>query len=116
MTKSSRLHCRASSATLRLAAFAAPFAASILLTAGLGAAGQAGATQDAHPSLPPGDGRDVMIRVCSKCHDPEMAADQQFDEAGWKDLVDQMASKGADATEDQLQQIVRYLAKSFPAK
>ena len=25
-----------------------------------------------------------MIRVCSQCHDPELAADQQFDKAGWK--------------------------------
>ena len=116
MTKSSHSHCRASNAALRLVAFAAPFVASVLLTAGLGAAPQSGGAKDEHPSLPAGDGRDVMIRVCSKCHDPELAADQQNDEAGWKELVDQMASKGADATEDQFQQIVRYLAKSFPVK
>ncbi|MGC4080621.1 MAG: cytochrome c [Vicinamibacterales bacterium] len=96
-----------------------PFATALLLSAGLSASAragnpQAGGGQDAHPALPAGDGRDVMIRVCSKCHDPELAADQQFDEAGWKALVDQMASKGAEATEDEFAQIVRYLTKAFP--
>ena len=55
-----------------------------------------------------------MIRVCSQCHEPEMAADQEFDEAGWKSVVDQMAGKGANATEAEFQQIVRYLAGAFP--
>jgi competence protein ComEA len=66
--------------------------------------------------LPAGEGRDVMIRVCSQCHEPEMAADQQFDAAGWKSLVDQMASKGATATDEEFDQIVRYLTKAFPPK
>jgi mono/diheme cytochrome c family protein len=57
----------------------------------------------------------VMIRVCSQCHEPENAADQQLDEKGWKTLVDDMASKGADATEAELDQIVHYLANAFPA-
>jgi mono/diheme cytochrome c family protein len=72
--------------------------------------------QDTHPALPEGEGRDVMIRVCSKCHDPELAADQQYDEAGWKSLVDQMAAKGADATDAEYEQIVKYLAKAFPPR
>jgi len=75
-----------------------------------------GARADDHPSLPDGAGRDVMIRVCSQCHDPELAADQQFDKSGWKDLVDKMASKGANATEAEFDQIVTYLATAFPAK
>ena len=35
---------------------------------------------------------------------------------GWKETVSQMASMGADATEQQLDQIVTYLAKAFPDK
>jgi len=34
--------------------------------------------------------------------------------AGWRDLVDQMASKGADATDAEFSQIVDYLATAFP--
>jgi hypothetical protein len=57
-----------------------------------------------------------MIRVCSKCHEPEVAADQQFDAAGWKDLVNQMASNGANATDAEFDEIAAYLTKSFPIK
>lgn len=87
----------------------------LLLTVGVGAVPR-GVGQDDHPKLPQGKGREVMIRVCSACHEPEMAADQQFDKAGWKALVDQMASKGADATDAEFGQIVDYLSAAFPAK
>lgn len=114
MTKSSRSRSRDASFGWAPLVAAAPFC--ILLS--LGGAAHAGAvtpaSQDEHPTLPAGAGRDVMIRVCSACHDPELAADQRFDKAGWKDLVDQMASKGASATEPEFAQIVDYLATAFP--
>ena len=69
---------------------------------------------DDHPNLPDGPGRDVMIRVCSQCHSPDVAANQELDKAGWKDLVDQMASKGATATDAEFDQIVSYLSTAFP--
>jgi competence protein ComEA len=55
-----------------------------------------------------------VIRICSKCHEPEKVADQQFDRAGWKRLVDDMAGQGAAATDEEFDEIVRYLAKAFP--
>ena len=70
---------------------------------------------DEHPALPAGPGRELMIRVCSPCHSPDQAADQQLDLDGWKKLVDQMASKGAVATDEEFEEIVRYLANAFPA-
>ena len=92
-----------------------PFAAALALTTSLAAWAQnPSGKADEHPSLPLGAGREVMIRVCSQCHEPEMAADQQFDEAGWKSLVDQMAGKGANATDAEFDEIVHYLARSFP--
>ena len=69
---------------------------------------------DPYPTLPPGEGRDVMIRVCSHCHSPESAAGEAFDEAQWKDVVDQMAGKGAEASQEEFETIVKYLAKAFP--
>jgi competence protein ComEA len=73
------------------------------------------ASEDEHKKLPPGQGRELMIRVCSQCHSPDSAADQQLDRAGWKSLVDQMAEKGAMATESEFHEIVQYLAEAFPA-
>jgi hypothetical protein len=44
----------------------------------------------------------------------DVVAEQQLDLDGWKMTVDQMAGMGAEATEEQLDQIVHYLAKAFP--
>src|SRR5437016_4656242 len=93
-------------------------AVALVLTASLtaGAQQQAPAPNDEHPKLPAGDGRELTIRVCSTCHEVEKVTEEQLDLDGWKMVVDQMASMGADATEEQLDQIVRYLAKAFPAE
>jgi mono/diheme cytochrome c family protein len=72
--------------------------------------------KDDHPRLPPGDGRDVMIRVCSQCHGPDSAADQHLSLEGWQELVNQMVATGAEATPQEFDRIVQYLAKAFPAK
>ncbi len=74
------------------------------------------APDDGHSNFPPGEGRELTIKVCSTCHPPDVLAEQQMDLDGWKETVSQMASMGADATEEQLDQIVKYLAKSFPEK
>lgn len=66
--------------------------------------------------LPPGDGRDVAMRVCSKCHDPSIAAGEDLDAAGWKDLVNQMAANGAQGSDADFDAIADYLTKAFPAK
>jgi competence protein ComEA len=66
--------------------------------------------------LPPGDNRDVVMRVCSKCHAPDIVASQDLDAEGWKELVNQMASNGANGTDAEFDQIVAYLTKAFPPK
>ena len=66
------------------------------------------------PLLPAGKGRDVMVRVCSQCHTPERAALERHNLDGWNDLIGVMQNNGADATDDELDQIAAYLAKSFP--
>jgi competence protein ComEA len=91
--------------------------AALVLLCGVAAAAQTSPpapAADEHPKLPAGAGREVMIRVCSQCHSPDTAADQQLDPAGWKTLVDQMAEKGAAATDAELAEIVEYLASAFP--
>jgi mono/diheme cytochrome c family protein len=72
--------------------------------------------QDDFKSLPAGPGRDVMVRVCSQCHSPEVAAQQKLDPDGWKALVDQMANNGAQASDAEFDTISKYLAASFPPK
>ena len=74
------------------------------------------AMADDFKSLPEGQGRDVMVKVCSQCHSPEIAAQQKLDAQGWKDLVNQMANNGANATDAEFDTISKYLATAFPAQ
>ena len=85
----------------------------VLLLAGLATPALA---DDDFKDLPPGPGRDVTIKVCSQCHSPEIAAHENLDPQGWKDLVNQMANNGANATDADFDTITKYLAASFPAK
>ena len=88
------------------------FAATILLSLGV----LTPALADDFKSLPEGQGRDVMVKVCSQCHSPEIAAQQKLDAQGWKDLVNQMANNGANGTDAEFDTIAKYLATAFPAQ
>jgi mono/diheme cytochrome c family protein len=67
-------------------------------------------------ALPQGEGRDVTMRVCGKCHDPAVFATQDLDAEGWKQMVDQMANGGAQGSDADFAAITAYLAKAFPPK
>ncbi len=82
------------------------------------AAGQTAAPSApaAPAALPPGPGHDLMVHTCSVCHQPEIAAQQHLSRQDWSDLVEQMASRGASASDAEFAQITDYLARSFPAE
>jgi quinoprotein glucose dehydrogenase len=65
--------------------------------------------------LPPGSGHDLMVRVCSGCHSPDLAASQHLSAEEWNSLVQNMSARGAVATDEEFDQITEYLARSFPA-
>jgi mono/diheme cytochrome c family protein len=64
--------------------------------------------------LPPGPGHDLMVRVCSGCHAPDIAANQHLNPQEWNGLVQNMSARGAVATDEEFDQITDYLARSFP--
>ncbi|HEX6897495.1 MAG TPA: PQQ-binding-like beta-propeller repeat protein [Bryobacteraceae bacterium] len=70
-------------------------------------------SSSAEVKLPDGEGKDVVERVCSSCHDLDTAVDTRRTEADWKKVVDTMAARGAQATDEEFAQIVKYLAKNF---
>jgi mono/diheme cytochrome c family protein len=71
-------------------------------------------SNDTHPALPPGPGRDLVVRTCAQCHAVEIVTQQHLGLDGWKKLVDLMASNGAVATDPEFDQITAYLANAFP--
>ena len=87
-----------------------------VMLAGLAGPALTPAWADDYKSLPEAPGRDVMVRVCSQCHSPEVAAQQSLDAPGWKALVDQMANNGAPASDAEFDTISKYLATAFPPK
>jgi quinoprotein glucose dehydrogenase len=65
--------------------------------------------------LPPGEGHDLTVKVCSACHSPDVAASQHLTPQEWNSLVQDMSARGAVATDVEFNQIAAYLARSFPA-
>jgi competence protein ComEA len=89
-------------------------AASILASVearGQAAPSPAAAAQDA---LPPGPGHDTTLRVCSACHAPGIVTKQRLSREGWHELVETMAGRGAQGSDQDFAQITDYLAKNFP--
>jgi competence protein ComEA len=63
--------------------------------------------------LPPGEGRETVMRVCTACHDIDAVPRLHYSREGWANLVASMKDMGADATDAEITQIVNYLAKNF---
>jgi competence protein ComEA len=63
--------------------------------------------------LPTGKGKDVVEEVCGACHGADLVASRRATKQGWGYIVDDMVSRGATATNDQIAQINEYLTKNF---
>ena len=74
------------------------------------AAAQSGST------MPDGNGKKETVRICSACHNLETVTTERHDKAGWQTVVDDMVSRGADGTDEELKMVVEYLSKYFGPK
>src|SRR5580698_7032298 len=63
--------------------------------------------------LPQGKGKDVLESVCGACHGTDLVAARRATKEGWSYLVDDMVSRGASATNEQIATIIDYLAKNL---
>lgn len=66
--------------------------------------------------FPEGPGKATFIRVCSQCHAVDPIATLRYSKDEWKDLVNDMKGKGAEATDEECTAIVEYLFKNFGKK
>jgi len=67
-------------------------------------------------SLPEGPGRNLVEVICSSCHSTERIADKRWTRPQWQDKVLEMLQEETDVTQAEREQIVDYLAKTFPAR
>jgi cytochrome c5 len=63
--------------------------------------------------LPDGVGKDLVLKVCTQCHDVTRIATKKRTKDEWNDTVDKMAVRGAKASDQEFETIVNYLAKYF---
>jgi putative heme-binding domain-containing protein len=64
-------------------------------------------------TLPEGKGKSEFQRVCSSCHSVSMATGQRMDQAQWTGVVNDMVSRGAQGTQQDLDNIVAYLTANY---
>ena len=61
-------------------------------------------------SLPPGPGKDVLLRACTTCHAATLVTQQRKPPAEWAKTVDKMVAWGAPLPAEEKQTLVDYLA------
>jgi cytochrome c553 len=70
--------------------------------------------QEATKTLPEDKHKQLYVNACGSCHEAELIIDlEPRDREGWYFTVDRMAEMGTTASDEELDQIVGYLAKYF---
>lgn len=54
-----------------------------------------------------------MQRLCTSCHEILAVTAARYTQIGWRQTVDDMISRGAEGTADEMAEVVAYLTKSF---
>jgi cytochrome c5 len=71
---------------------------------------RAGALENAAmDSLPPGPGKDLLVRACTSCHAASLMTQQHKSAEEWVKTVDKMVGWGAPLAADQKQALIAYL-------
>jgi virginiamycin B lyase len=68
-------------------------------------------------TLPGGDGKEVVEKICAGCHDLDPITESQGGtREDWDMVVKSMIDMGADIKPEQAALITTYLAQNFPPK
>ncbi len=64
-------------------------------------------------TMPAGPSRELTVRVCAQCHEPQRAAALRLTRDGWEGVMAKMIGLGARATDEEIARITDYLAENF---
>lgn len=64
-------------------------------------------------TMPAGPDRELTVRVCAACHEPQRAASLRLTREGWQDVVAKMVGLGAKGTDEEIAKVVSYLAENY---
>lgn len=65
--------------------------------------------------LPPGAGRESVTTTCVTCHGLKLVVLGRKSQPEWAKAVNDMIQRGAPVFPDEIEPLVQYLSKSFPA-
>jgi competence ComEA-like helix-hairpin-helix protein len=87
---------------------------SILMTASLcSAVAQSNPPAAPGTPLPDGPGKPVIQRACVSCHSTAVITSKRASTDGWTQIVNEMVSRGADLSDDEIDLLVKYLSTNF---
>jgi hypothetical protein len=66
-----------------------------------------------HGPLPEGEGKAILLNICTMCHDLQRVRTRRATVEGWKELLDEMIFEGAPLADDQIPVLLTYLARNF---
>jgi competence protein ComEA len=64
-------------------------------------------------NLPDGPGKETVQKMCMPCHSLDNVVRARMTKERWSSVVDEMISRGAQGTDDEIDQVVTYLAANF---
>jgi putative heme-binding domain-containing protein len=64
-------------------------------------------------SLPDGQGKAEFQRICGNCHSVSIATSQRMTQAQWTGVINDMVSRGAQGSQQDLDNVTTYLATHF---
>jgi competence protein ComEA len=68
----------------------------------------------AQDKLPDGPGKAVLLKTCKSCHPPETVAAKRHTHDEWEKVIEKMIDTGATGSDEEFDQIVDYLSRTFP--
>ena len=64
-------------------------------------------------SMPTGEGKKTVVRICSECHSLENVVNQKNMASGWEAIINEMTLRGAQIFADDRKMAVAYLDKYY---
>ena len=66
-----------------------------------------------HGPLPDGPGKEVVLNICTQCHDLARVRRERLSAEGWAEILDAMLNEGAPLNQTDFAAVLRYLARNF---
>ena len=66
-----------------------------------------------HGPLPDGPGKELVLTICTQCHDLQRVRRTRLSPEGWVALLETMLNEGAPLSEKDFPDVLRYLARNF---